>query len=136
MSSSASSPAPRPGDVAGTLRLLAYLAMSCALLVMDHRGSWLTEVRHQASVAVQPLWWLAGLPARLFSAFRAGVDTFHSMTFEEGAQDRERFQERMMQRFLTQAISAPQEDITYLLEKMDLLASESAALSLGAAASA
>jgi len=49
--------------------------MSCALLVMDHRGSWLTEVRHQASVAVQPLWWLAGLPSRVGSSMRNDAAT-------------------------------------------------------------
>ena len=75
MSSSASSPPSRPGDVAGTLRLLAYLALSCVMLVMDHRGSWLSEVRHQASVAVQPLWWLAGLPSRLGTSMRNDAAT-------------------------------------------------------------
>ncbi|WP_047135648.1 rod shape-determining protein MreC, partial [Luteimonas sp. FCS-9] len=75
MSSSASSPAPRPGDVSGTLRLLAYLALSCTLIVMDHRGSWLSEARHQAAVVVQPLWWLAGLPSRLGTSMRNDAAT-------------------------------------------------------------
>lgn len=65
MSSYASPAAPRSGDVAGTLRLLAYLAISVALIVADHRGDWLDRVRAQASVAMQPVWWLAGLPSRL-----------------------------------------------------------------------
>lgn len=61
---------PRTGDVAGTLRLLTYLALAVALLVLDHRGGWLTRIRAQANVAVQPLWWLAGLPARLGDSVR------------------------------------------------------------------
>lgn len=61
---------PRTGDVAGTLRLLAYLALSVALLVLDHRGGWLAQIRAQANVVVQPLWWLAGLPARLGDSVR------------------------------------------------------------------
>jgi rod shape-determining protein MreC len=61
----ASSPAPRTGDVSGTLRLLAYLALAIALIVMDHRGGWLDQLRARSVVVVQPLWWLAGLPARL-----------------------------------------------------------------------
>lgn len=61
---------PRSGDVAGTLRLLTYLALSVALLVLDHRGGWLAQIRAQANVVVQPLWWLAGLPARLGDSMR------------------------------------------------------------------
>ena len=57
--------ASRPGDVASTLRLLAYLALTIALLVLDHRGGWLSQVRAQANVVTQPLWWLAGLPGRV-----------------------------------------------------------------------
>jgi rod shape-determining protein MreC len=37
----AGSPAARPGDVTGTLRLLAYMALAIALIVLDHRGGWL-----------------------------------------------------------------------------------------------
>lgn len=65
MSSSPSSAAQRTGDVTGTLRLLAYLALSVLLIVLDHRGGWLDQVRTQASVAMQPVWWLAGLPSRV-----------------------------------------------------------------------
>jgi rod shape-determining protein MreC len=61
---------PRSTDVAGTLRLLSYLALSVALLVLDHRGGWLAQIRAQANVVVQPLWWLAGLPARLGDSVR------------------------------------------------------------------
>ena len=59
------SPAARPGDVAGTLRLLAYLALAIALIVLDHRGGWLAQVRARSELVVQPLWWLAGLPGRI-----------------------------------------------------------------------
>jgi len=67
--------AARPGDTAGTLRLLAYLALAIALLVLDHRGGWLRQVRGQAQLLVQPVWALAGLPGRLGGALR---DTFAS----------------------------------------------------------
>jgi uncharacterized protein (DUF2336 family) len=61
----------------------------------------------------------AGLPARLFPAFRAAVDTFHTLEFDGGARDLERFQARMLQRFLTQPQSAGREDVDYLIERMD-----------------
>jgi rod shape-determining protein MreC len=57
--------AARSGDVAGTLRLLAYLALSIALILLDHRGGWLTQVRASSELLVQPLWWVAGLPGRI-----------------------------------------------------------------------
>ena len=56
---------PRFGaDSTGTLRLLSYLALAVVLMVSDHRGGVLSKVRHGASVAVEPLWWLAALPPR------------------------------------------------------------------------
>lgn len=58
-------PAARPGDVAGTLRLLAYLALAIALIVLDHRGGWLAQIRARSELAIQPVWWLAGLPGRI-----------------------------------------------------------------------
>lgn len=67
--------APRSGDVAGTLRLLAFLAISVGLLVADHHGEWLSRARAQANVAMQPLWWLAGLPSRLGRSVREDAVT-------------------------------------------------------------
>ncbi|TQM17203.1 rod shape-determining protein MreC [Pseudoxanthomonas sp. 3HH-4] len=57
--------ASRPGEVASTLRLLGYLALTIALVILDHRGGWLSQVRAQANVVTQPLWWVAGLPGRV-----------------------------------------------------------------------
>lgn len=75
MSSFASPAAPRSGDVSGTLRLLAYLAISVGLIVADHRGAWLDQVRAHASLALQPVWWLAGLPSRLGRSVREDAAT-------------------------------------------------------------
>ena len=69
------SPAPRSGDVSGTLRLLALLAVSIALIFADHRGGWLGQVRAHAGVAMQPVWWLAGLPSRLGRSVREDAVT-------------------------------------------------------------
>ncbi|NEX94530.1 DUF2336 domain-containing protein [Caulobacter sp. 17J65-9] len=61
----------------------------------------------------------AGLPTRLFAAFRTGVDVWRSLQHEGLVGDRERLQERMLQRFLTQRPYAPREDLEYLLERLD-----------------
>ncbi|HEY1137732.1 MAG TPA: rod shape-determining protein MreC [Xanthomonadaceae bacterium] len=65
----------RSEDIAGTLRLLVALALAVALMVLDHRGGWLTTVRTQAEVLAQPLWRLAGLPARLGDSVRDDTAT-------------------------------------------------------------
>jgi len=75
VSSYAGPAAPRPGDVAGTLRLLAYLALAIALMVLDHRGGWLGQLRDRAELLAQPLWWVAGLPGRIGDSVRADAAT-------------------------------------------------------------
>ncbi len=75
MPTHAGSPAARPGEAAGVLRLLAFLILATALMVLDHRGGWLHAARTRAEAMVQPLWWMAGLPARLGSALRENAAT-------------------------------------------------------------
>lgn len=61
------SPLFSPG-VAGTLRLIVYLALACVLMVLDHRGGWLANVRYGLSIVVEPVYRLAGLPSQGFQA--------------------------------------------------------------------
>lgn len=93
------------------------------LASVPHHRTWLM-IHDAGPLGLRAIYERAGLPARLFPAFRAGVDTFHSMEFDGGARDRERFQERMLQRFLTQPANAAREDVEYLLEKMDRITHE------------
>jgi rod shape-determining protein MreC len=67
--------AARTGDIAGTLRLLAYLALAFALIVLDHRGGWLARARDQVDVAVQPLWAVAGWPGQLLETVNDDAGT-------------------------------------------------------------
>lgn len=57
--------ASRQGDAASPLRLLAYLALAITLIVLDDQAGWLSRLRTQTNVLVQPVWALAGLPGRL-----------------------------------------------------------------------
>ncbi len=75
MPSYAGPSAHRSDEIAGTLRLLVGLALAIALMVLDHRGSWLTAIRGQVEVIVQPLWRLAGLPAKLGDTVRDDAST-------------------------------------------------------------
>ncbi len=50
---------------AGALRLLAYLGLAIVLMVSDHRGGYLQQVRAFLSLLNEPLYRLAALPAQL-----------------------------------------------------------------------
>ena len=51
------------GTVAGTLRLIFYLALALVLMVLDHRNGWIWRLRYTTSVLVEPIYRLASLPA-------------------------------------------------------------------------
>ena len=51
------------GTVAGTLRLILYLALAMVLMVLDHRNGWIWRLRYATSVLVEPVYRLASLPA-------------------------------------------------------------------------
>ena len=75
MPSYAGPAAARPGDIAGTLKLLAYLAAALALIVLDHRGGWLAQARDRADLVVQPLWAVAGWPGQLIETVNDNAGT-------------------------------------------------------------
>jgi uncharacterized protein (DUF2336 family) len=80
-----------------------------------HHRAWLM-IHDAGPLGLKAIYERAGLPARLFGAFRAAVDTYHSLEFDGGARDRERFQQRMLQRFLTADQPAAREDVDALHE--------------------
>ena len=88
---------------------------------VPHHRTWLM-IHDAGPLGLRAIYERAGLPAKLFPAFRAGVDTVHSMEFEGGCRDRDRFQQKMLERFLTQPDIAGREDTDYLLERMDRMA--------------
>ena len=90
---------------------------------VPHHRTWLM-IHDAGPLGLKAIYERAGLPARLFPAFRAGVDTYHSMEAEGGASEPDIFQERMLQRFLTQPKTATREDMDYLLEKLDRVRDE------------
>ncbi|EWS78740.1 rod shape-determining protein MreC [Xylella taiwanensis] len=42
--------------------MLTYLTLAIALILLDSRSAWLSQLRQQANWLVQPVWALAGLP--------------------------------------------------------------------------
>jgi uncharacterized protein (DUF2336 family) len=90
---------------------------------VPHHRAWLM-VHDAGPLGLRAIYERAGLPARLFAAFRAGVDTYHAVELEGGAPDAAAFQERMLQRFLTQPKTAAREDMDYLIDKLERVRQE------------
>lgn len=74
-----STPLFAPG-ASSTLRLIGYLALAIVLMVADHRGAWLERVRWSLSIAIEPLYRLAALPARLAQQGRLALADREQLT--------------------------------------------------------
>ena len=49
----------------GTLKLTVYLTVAIVLMIADHRGNYIERVRAALSVAIEPLYRVAALPAQI-----------------------------------------------------------------------
>lgn len=87
-----------------------------------HHRAWL--LLHDAGpLGLRALYERAELPVRLLPAFRAGIDA-HRALVEEGG-DPATFQDRLLERFLTQpGQTAGEDDVAYLMERLDRLTAE------------
>lgn len=90
---------------------------------VPHHRTWLM-VHDAGPLGLRAIYDRAELPPRLYSCFRAGVDAYHTMEAEGGELDAERYQERLLERFLTQPRAAAPEDMDYLMDKLDRLRAE------------
>ena len=70
---------------AGTLKLLAYLALAVVLMVADHRGGYLDRVRTSAGLLTGPLYRLAGAPAQLAHTLSDHFTTQRTLLAENDA---------------------------------------------------
>ncbi|UNK48653.1 rod shape-determining protein MreC [Lysobacter sp. S4-A87] len=64
------------------MKLLAYLALSVMLIMLDHRGGWLSQARRQVTLMVQPLWMVAGWPGRMVERISDDAGTLTRLTSE------------------------------------------------------
>ncbi len=120
------------------LRALAHGHMSflehaiAELSAVPHHRAWLM-VHDAGPLGLKAIYERAGMPARLYPAFRAGIDTYHALEREGGLSDRDKLQERMLERFLTQPQPATREDMDYLIDKLDRVRGEIRERTAGAA---
>lgn len=73
---------PRSGEIADSLRLMIYLGLALALIVLDHRGGWLHQARTVVSQVVQPLWAVAGWPGQAMRRVQDDAGTLGQLTEE------------------------------------------------------
>ncbi len=83
-------------------------------------------VHDQGELGLKSLCARAGLPARLLPAFRAAVEVLGETEYDGGANDRERYVERMIERILTRieqhSVDMDDKDVDYLVEKLGQMA--------------
>ena len=83
-----------------------------------HPRAWLM-IHDAGPLGLKAIYDRAGMPPRLFQAFRAGVDTWRTLQAEGVDTSSDAFRHRMLERFLTQRPNAPREDLAYLMERLD-----------------
>lgn len=91
------------------------------LAQVPHHRVWLM-VHDAGPLGLRAIYDRAGLPPRLFSAFRAGVDTWRTLQGEGATPDPEVFRQRMLERFMTQMHVIGRDDLNYLMDRLDMVA--------------
>lgn len=97
-----------------------------------HQRAWLM-IHDAGPLGLKAIYDRAGLPPRLFAAFRAGVDTWRALSSEGIDTSSDLFRQRMLERFLTQRPNVLREDLAYLMERLDQAPSRPLRLSATAA---
>jgi len=96
-----------------------------------HQRAWLM-IHDAGPLGLKAIYDRAGLPPRLFQAFRAGVDTWRTLQAEGVDTTDDAFRQQMLERFLTQRPNAPREDLAYLMERLDQAPAPARAASVAA----
>ena len=83
-------------------------------------------IHDQGALGLESVYIRANLPQRLFPVFRAGIDLVAETDYDGGLNDRQRFLEKMLERILTQfedpSSRMAEEDIEYLMGKIEQVA--------------
>jgi len=101
---------------------VAFFEASLALLGRTPIVNARALIHDQGRLGLQSIYLRAGLPERLYPAFRVAVDVVHETDFDGRENDRERHVCRMIERILTQHEDVGQENLDYLLKKLGQLA--------------
>lgn len=106
---------------AATSGYMKFLEHAMAILAaVPHHRAWLL-IHDAGDLGFRAIFERSGMPQRLYSAFRAAIDTYHAVGLDGKAHDPATFQALLLERFLTQSHSAPREDVDYLLQRLDAI---------------
>lgn len=90
------------------------------LAEIDHAKAWLL-IHDAGPLGLEAVFNRAGLPDRILPAVRAALQAWHSLEIGGGG-EREiiRFRQRLAERIFTQFQGAPEAELTYILERLDM----------------
>lgn len=98
---------------------VSFFEHAVALLAgVPHSKAWLL-VHDAGPLGLKAIFERTGLPSRLLPAIRSAIETYHSIEMGSGEEGRIIFRRRLVERSLTQFQSVPEEDLEYILARLD-----------------
>jgi uncharacterized protein (DUF2336 family) len=85
---------------------------------IPHSKAWLL-IHDAGPLGLKAVFERTGLPPRLLPAVRSAIDTLHSIEMGPGEAGRILFRRRLVERSLTQFQGVPEEDLEYILSRLD-----------------
>ena len=85
---------------------------------VPHAKAWLL-IHDAGPLGMKAIFDRTGLPARLFPAIRAAIDTLHTIEMEDSPEGRARFRKILAERAFTRFQGVPDEDVEYILSRLD-----------------
>lgn len=87
---------------------------------VDHAKAWML-IHDAGPLGLEAVFKRAGLPARVLPAVKAAISAYHSLELGgDGPADLARFRQRLTERIFTQFQGAPESDLNYCLERLDV----------------
>jgi uncharacterized protein (DUF2336 family) len=83
-----------------------------------HSKAWLL-IHDAGPLGLKAIFERTGLPPRILPAIRTAIETYHSIEMGSGEEGRIAFRRRLVERSLTQFQGVPEEDLEYILARLD-----------------
>ncbi|MFW5661054.1 MAG: DUF2336 domain-containing protein [Oceanicaulis sp.] len=90
------------------------------LAEIDHAKAWLL-IHDAGPLGLEAVFKRAGLPDRVLPAVRAAIQAWHTLEIGPGGdRDIVRFRKRLAERIFTQFQGAPENELTYIMDRLDI----------------